>query len=163
MTIQDTRGRAPRIQAIGNSSLQGPTFESDISKQQGRALLWIETMLGAGDAGAKPSDSDLPKLGRGRLDGRWGPSKQTVARTALKNLLSANPQAMKVSVDQSYSETDAVARAYFQVSSDFSTLASLYVVQQPAAATSSGQIDTAAKILCLLNCSLQPKQCAFCD
>ena len=46
---------------------------------------------------------------------KWGPSKNLVARTALKNLLSSNHDVIDVSLDQCYSAHAAVSRAYFQV------------------------------------------------
>lgn len=46
---------------------------------------------------------------------RWGPSKNAVARAALKNLLSSNHDVIDASLDQCYSAHGAVSRAYFQV------------------------------------------------
>ena len=46
---------------------------------------------------------------------QWGPSKDAVARTALRNLLSKNHDVVDVSLDQCYSPHAALSRAYFQV------------------------------------------------
>lgn len=46
---------------------------------------------------------------------KWGPSKNVVARVALKNLLSSNHDVIDASLDQCYSAHAAVSSAYFQV------------------------------------------------
>lgn len=46
---------------------------------------------------------------------KWGPSKNVVARSALKNLLSSNHDVIDASLDQCYSAHSAVSSAYFQV------------------------------------------------
>ena len=71
------------------------------------------------------TDSERSRFGKVKSDGRWGPAKESVARTALKNLLTTNSQALNVYIDQCYSKKAAVARAYFQVKSYFHYLHSI--------------------------------------
>ena len=83
---------------------QGPTFDTEAKRHQGRAFGWIERMLTARTL-ANPPPGIL----------QWGPSKDAVARTALRNLLSKNHDVVDVSLDQCYSPHAALSRAYFQV------------------------------------------------
>lgn len=83
-------------------ALQGPAFDPEVRRHQGRAFGWIERMLTT----RSKATSQISK---------WGPSKNMVARMALKNLLSSNHDVIDVSLDQCYSAHAAVSRAYFQV------------------------------------------------
>ena len=82
--------------------MQGPAFDPEVRRHQGRAFGWIERMLTT----RSKATSQISK---------WGPSKNTVARSALKNLLTSNHDVIDASLDQCYSANAAVSRAYFQV------------------------------------------------
>lgn len=85
--------------------------------------MWIENMLTYRNTNKLTADLD-----RGKMEGRWGPSKDTVARSALKNLLSTNPEVVNVSIDQCYSKHAGLARAYFQVKLAICSLAEQRII-----------------------------------
>lgn len=80
---------------------QGPALDADAKRASGRAYAWIERLL----------QSELPA-------GGWRPargsSRDATARSALRNLLAANPDALALCLDQCYAASAPVARAYFQ-------------------------------------------------
>ncbi len=82
-------------------STQGPSLDPDVKRASGRAFAWIDRLL----------QSEL-------VAGGWraarGASRDAIARSALRNLLSANPDALAVCLDQCYAASAPVARAYFQ-------------------------------------------------
>lgn len=82
--------------------VQGPSFDTEAKRHQGRGFAWIERMLTASSTSVTSH-------------AQWGPSKDAVARSALKNLLASNHDVIDVSLDQCYSPHAAVSRAYFQV------------------------------------------------
>jgi hypothetical protein len=47
--------------------------------------------------------------------GSWGPPKDLIARTALKNLVDSNPELWPIFVDNSHSPSPSVSAGYFQV------------------------------------------------
>ena len=87
--------------------LQGPAFDAEARRPQGRVFSWIDRMLRA------PHAHDGPPSAGAALRG-LGPSKASVARTALLNMLSTNHDVLPVYVHQCYSAEPAIACTYFQ-------------------------------------------------
>lgn len=87
-----------------NCCVQGPAFDADARKPQGRIFTWIDRMF-------------TSKILTSNSAATAGPSKAVVARNALMNLLSSNPDVMEGCIDQCYAPNTAVARGYFEVSS----------------------------------------------
>ena len=84
-------------------SAQGPAFDLDARRAQGPVLSWIDRLLKA----PPPQDDKM------------GPSKRTVAHSALLNLLQSNLDLFDVFVDRCYDGDPRVAKGYFKVGSDF--------------------------------------------
>eukprot|EP00891_Asterochloris_glomerata_P001080 jgi/Astpho2/1080/fgenesh1_pg.00017_%23_19_t len=79
--------------------LLGPAFENEVRQHsQGRALGWIDRLF----------TTSFPAAA-------CGPSKNSVARTALLNLLHSNLDLFDTCIDQCYTSYQAVSRGYFQV------------------------------------------------
>ena len=81
---------------------QGPAFEVDAKKTQGRIFTWIDRMF-------------TSKILTSTSLATVGPSKAVVARMALMNLLSTNPDVMEGCIDQCYVPNGAIARGFFEV------------------------------------------------
>lgn len=88
----------------GSADMQGPAFEVDARKTQGRIFTWIDRMF-------------TSKILTSTSLATAGPSKAVVARLALMNLLSSNPDVMEGCIDQCYVPNGAIARGFFEVSS----------------------------------------------
>ena len=99
--------------------LQGPAFDAEARRPQGRVFSWIDRMLRA------PHAHDGPPSAGGPLRS-LGPSKAAVASAALLNMLSANHDVLPVYVHQCYSAEPAIACTYFQALSK-------HYLQQPHA------------------------------
>ncbi|KAK9846072.1 hypothetical protein WJX84_000717, partial [Apatococcus fuscideae] len=82
--------------------LVGPAFEVDARKTQGRIFTWIDRMF-------------TSKILTSTSLASMGPSKAVVARMALMNLLSTNPDVMEGCIDQCYVPNGAIARGFFEV------------------------------------------------
>jgi Cell morphogenesis central region len=95
----------PNPQTLNRAVLQGPAFDVDARRPQGKPVAWIERLFLAKPAAA-PADA-------GRATAR--PSKDAVARSALLNLLQSNLDLLDACVDQCYSPHAVVSRGYFQV------------------------------------------------
>ncbi|KAK9839278.1 hypothetical protein WJX81_005497 [Elliptochloris bilobata] len=82
--------------------LHGPSLDADAKRSSRRAYAWIDRLLQSEPAA-----------------GAWRPargaSRDATACAALHNLLSSNPDALAVCLDQCYAASAPVARAYFQV------------------------------------------------
>ena len=91
-----------------HASLQGPAFDAEARRQQGRVFSWIDRMLRG------PHTHDSPGSTATSLRS-LGPSKASVACTALLNMLSTNPEVLPVFLHQCYSAEPILARTYFQV------------------------------------------------
>ncbi len=85
-------------------TMQGPAFEVDARKPQGRIFIWIDRMF-----------TSTSNLNLRASMATAGPSKAAVARLALMNLLSSNADVMEGCVDQCYVPNVTVARGFFQV------------------------------------------------
>ncbi|KAK9867850.1 hypothetical protein WJX84_002781 [Apatococcus fuscideae] len=94
--------------------LQGPAFDADARKPQGRIFTWIDRMF-------------TSKILTSNSAATAGPSKAVVARNALMNLLSSNPDVMEGCIDQCYAPNTAVARGYFEVIAEGYTTANMFV------------------------------------
>ena len=90
-----------------SAALQGPAFDAEARRPQGRVFSWIDRMLRAPHAHDGPPSAGGPPRS-------LGPSKAAVARTALLNMLSANHDVLPVYVHQCYSAEPAIACTYFQ-------------------------------------------------
>ena len=87
--------------------LQGPAFDAEARRPQGRVFSWVDRMLRAPHAHDGP-----PSAGTALRS--LGPSKAAVARAALLNMLSTNRDVLPVYVHQCYSAEPAIACTYFQ-------------------------------------------------
>ena len=96
-----------------HAHLQGPAFDADVRKPQGRVFSWIDRMLRGAHTHVSPASAAAAATSFRIL----GPSKAAVASTALLNLLSTNPEVLPVAVHQCYSAEPILARTYFQVTS----------------------------------------------
>ena len=99
------------ILSMRSAALQGPAFDAEARRPQGRVFSWIDRMLRG------PHAHDGPPSAGGPLRS-LGPSKAAVARTALLNMLSANHDVLPVYVHQCYSAELAIACTYFQALSN---------------------------------------------
>ena len=90
--------------------LLGPVFSADVRSPGGRVFAWVDRMLAGGRHGAAGAHQGGPSR-----PAAWGPPRDVVARTALRNLLQSNPDLAPVFVDRSYASAPPVASGYFQV------------------------------------------------
>ena len=88
--------------------IQGPGFDIDMHRPNARIFMWISRLLT--DRSTSTSNAANPIVS-------LGPPKPAVARSALYNLLSTNPELADVFIDQCYdsSPSGVVSRVYFQV------------------------------------------------
>ncbi|KAK9829934.1 hypothetical protein WJX72_008722 [[Myrmecia] bisecta] len=96
--------------------LQGPLFDADCRRPQGRPFVWIDLMLMG--RGARPASGEA---------GSEGPSRQAIGRRALLHLLRSNLDVLDVCLDQCYSPNVDVSRAYFQVLAEVYTATNMVI------------------------------------
>ncbi|KAJ7549297.1 hypothetical protein O6H91_07G048400 [Diphasiastrum complanatum] len=111
--------------------LYGPCFDDNVRKMSGRIVSWINGLFVEHAArmplGYSPADPRTPShskfgvagvlniLRGGRDKQRNSPSRVTLAKTALMNLLQTNLDLFPACIDQCYSSDSSIADGYFPV------------------------------------------------
>lgn len=80
---------------------QGPAFDLESKQVGGRVFTWLGCLF-------------APRASLGGPIAALGPSREAVARSALFNLLSTNPDVVGTVIDQCYSNQAPLARGFFQ-------------------------------------------------